>query len=73
MWAVREGELVFAGEPLCVVTAPLVEAQLVETSCSTRSASHTMVASKAARVALACGGRPFVDFSARRDHGVDAA
>ena len=32
-----------------------------------------MVASKAARVALACGDRRFVDFSARRDHGVDAA
>jgi nicotinate phosphoribosyltransferase len=73
VWAVPEGEAVFAGEPLVRVTAPLVEAQLVETWLLNRVASQTMLASKAARVALACGERSFVDFSARRDHGVDAA
>ena len=73
VWAVPEGESVFAGEPLVRVTAPLVEAQLVETWLLNRIASQTMLASKAARVALACGDRSFVDFSARRDHGVDAA
>jgi nicotinate phosphoribosyltransferase len=73
VWAVPEGEVVFAGEPLVRVTAPLVEAQIVETWLLNRVASQTMLASKAARVALACGDRSFVDFSARRDHGVDAA
>lgn len=73
VWAVPEGEAVFAGEPLVRVTAPLVEAQLVETWLLNRISSQTMLASKAARVALACGDRTFVDFSARRDHGVDAA
>ena len=73
VWAVPEGEVVFAGEPLVRVTAPLVEAQLVETWLLNRIASQTMLASKAARVALACGDRTFVDFSARRVHGVDAA
>ncbi|HEX6423730.1 MAG TPA: nicotinate phosphoribosyltransferase [Acidimicrobiales bacterium] len=73
VWAVPEGEAVFAGEPLVRVTAPLVEAQIVETWLLNRVASQTMLASKAARVALACGDRAFVDFSARRDHGVDAA
>ncbi len=73
VWAVPEGEAVFAGEPLVRVTAPVVEAQVVETWLLNRIASHTMLASKAARVALACGDRSFVDFSARRDHGVDAA
>ena len=73
VWAVPEGEAVFAGEPLVRVTAPLVEAQLVETWLLNRIASQTMLASKAARVSLACGDRSFVDFSARRDHGVDAA
>jgi nicotinate phosphoribosyltransferase len=73
VWAVPEGEAVFAGEPLVRVTAPLVEAQVVETWLLNRIASQTMLASKAARVALACGDRSFVDFSARRDHGVDAA
>jgi nicotinate phosphoribosyltransferase len=73
VWAVPEGEAVFAGEPIVRVTAPLVEAQLVETWLLNRIAGQTVLASKAARVALACGNRSFVDFSARRDHGVDAA
>ena len=73
VWAVPEGEVVFQGEPLVRVTAPLTEAQLVETWLLNRIGSHTLLASKAARVALACGERAFVDFSARRDHGVDAA
>ena len=73
VWAVPEGEVVFAGEPIVRVTAPLVEAQVVETWLLNRIASQTMLASKAARISLACGDRSFVDFSARRVHGVDAA
>jgi nicotinate phosphoribosyltransferase len=73
VWAVPEGELVFAGEPLLRVTAPLVEASVVETALLNLVGHSTMVASKAARVALACGGRAFIDFSARRDHGPSAA
>ena len=71
--AVAEGELVLAQEPLLSVTAPLVEAQLVETLLLNVVGFETMVATKAARIALAAGGRTFVDFSARRDHGADAA
>lgn len=73
VWAVPEGELVFEGEPILRVTAPLVEAQIVETFLLNCVGYQTMVASKAARVALACDGRTFVDFSPRRDHGADAA
>jgi nicotinate phosphoribosyltransferase len=73
VWAVPEGDVVFAGEPLLRVTAPLPQAQLVETFLLNTVAFQTMVATKAARVALACRDRPFVDFSARRDHGPDAA
>lgn len=77
VWAVPEGEVVFAGEPLLTVSAPLLEAQLVETFLLNAVLFQTMVASKAARVALACrsgaGAPPFADFSARRDHGADAA
>jgi nicotinate phosphoribosyltransferase len=73
VWAVPEGEAAFACEPLVRVTAPLVEAQVVETALLNLVAHPTMVASKAARVALACGDRRFVDFSPRRDHGPDAA
>ncbi len=73
VWAVPEGNAVFAGEPLIRVTAPLIEAQIVETFLLNCLNFQTMVASKAARIALACGDRQFVDFSPRRDHGADAA
>ena len=72
-WAVPEGETVFAGEPLLRVTAPLIEAQLAETFLLNAVTFQTMIATKAARVALACDGRAFADFSGRRDHGADAA
>ncbi len=71
--AIPEGEAAFPTEPLLRVTAPLPEAQVVETFLLNTIGFQTMVASKAARVGLACQGRPFVDFSARRDHGADAA
>jgi nicotinate phosphoribosyltransferase len=70
---VAEGEVVFGNEPILEVTAPLIEAQIVETFLLNQVAFQTMVASKAARVGIACGTRQFVDFSARRDHGIDAA
>jgi nicotinate phosphoribosyltransferase len=73
VWAMAEGELVFAGEPLLSVTAPLIEAQIVETFLLNCMTYQTMVASKAARVMLACEKRRFVDMSPRRDHAADAA
>ena len=73
VWAVPEGETAFAKEPLLRVTAPLIEAQLVETFLLNALTFQTMIATKAARIALACGERTFVDFSGRRDHGADAA
>ena len=71
--AVPEGDAVFGGEPLLRVTAPLPQAQIVESYLLNCVTFQTMVASKAARVALASGERRFVDFSLRRDHGADAA
>jgi nicotinate phosphoribosyltransferase len=71
--AIPEGELAFPNEPLVQVTAPLIEAQLVETFLLNCLGYQTMIATKASRVTTACGDRPFVDFSPRRDHGTDAA
>lgn len=73
VWAFPEGEIFFPPEPLLRVTAPLIEAQLVETYLLATINFQSMVASKAARIALACGDHAFVDFSARRDHGPEAA
>jgi nicotinate phosphoribosyltransferase len=70
--AVAEGTPVFADEPLLEVTAPIVEAQLVETAVMNICHLQTVLASKAARSVLAARGRAVVDFGLRRTHGVDA-
>lgn len=70
--AVREGTVLTAGEPLLEVTAPLPEAQVVETLLLNAVTYRTALASKAARCVLAARGRPVVDFSLRRTHGVEA-
>ena len=72
MFALPEGTPVFANEPIAIVRAPLVEAQLVETYLLTTFVFQTMVASKAARCALAAEGRPVVEFGSRRAHSPGA-
>jgi nicotinate phosphoribosyltransferase len=71
--AVPEGRVVFAEEPLLEVTAPLPEAQLVESYLLNQMTYQTAVASKAARCRLAAPGKTLVDFSFRRVHGTEAA
>src|SRR5919198_3673805 len=73
VWAMPEGTPVFATEPLVRVTAPLPEAQLVETALLAIVSFQPSVASKAARIVHAAKGRPVVEFGARRAHGVDSA
>ncbi len=73
VWAVREGTPVFANEPMLRVTAPLGEAQLVETALLATVNFQTSIASKGARVVLAAEGRPVMEFGARRAHGLEAA
>src|SRR6266545_5474462 len=73
--AIPEGTATFANEPLLRVTAPLIEAQLVETLLLNQINFQTMIATKAARIVLAADGNgdSVIDFSPRRDHGIDAA
>ncbi len=73
VWAIPEGEVFFPPEPLVQLTAPRIEAQLVETFLLNALNFQVMVASKAARVILAANGRAVVDYSPRRDHAADAA
>ncbi|TCN31186.1 nicotinate phosphoribosyltransferase [Kribbella orskensis] len=70
--AVPEGRIVFAGEPLLEVTAPLPQAQLVESYLLNQVSFATALASKAARSIVAAGQIPVVDFSLRRAQGVEA-
>ncbi len=67
--------MAFADEPLVRVTAPLIDAQLLETLLLNQINFQTMIATKSARVVLAADGNgdSVVDFSPRRDHGIDAA
>jgi nicotinate phosphoribosyltransferase len=72
VYAIPEGTPVFAGEPIVEVVAPLAEAQLVETFVTNQIHLQTVLASKATRIVEAAAGRPVVDFSLRRSHGIDA-
>lgn len=71
--AVPEGTPVFANEPILEIVAPMPEAQLIETFVMNQVHVQTVLATKAGRVVTAAGGRPVVDFGARRMHGIDAA
>ncbi|ARZ66698.1 nicotinate phosphoribosyltransferase [Streptomyces albireticuli] len=70
--AVPEGRVVLAGEPLLEVTAPLPQAQLVESYVLNQINHQTTIASKCARCVMAADGHPVVDFSLRRTHGTEA-
>jgi len=73
VWAMPEGTPAFANEPLLRVTAPILEAQLVETALLALINFQTMIVSKAARVVDAAAGRSVIEFGSRRAHGTEAA
>jgi len=73
VWAVPEGRVVHANEPLLEITAPIAVAQLVEPYLLNQITFQTTIASKAARCVIAADGRDVVDFSLRRTQGLDAA
>jgi nicotinate phosphoribosyltransferase len=73
VWAMSEGTVAFAGEPLLRVTGPLIEAQIVETFLLTTINFQTSIATKATRVVESAQGRGVVEFGARRAHGFEAA
>ena len=72
VWAVPEGRLVFANEPILEVTAPLIEAQIVETFIINQINLQCLVATKAARCVWAAKDKRVADFALRRTHGTDA-
>jgi nicotinate phosphoribosyltransferase len=72
VWAMPEGTMCFADEPLMEVTAPIAEAQLVETFLINTLGFQTNIATKALRCIPAAKGKPLADFSLRRTQGLDA-
>ncbi len=72
VWAVPEGTVAFPNEPLIRVTAPIIEAQLLETFLLNTINLQTMIATKASRVVHAAKGKSVIEFGLRREHGIDA-
>jgi len=72
LFAAPEGTPLFAGEPVLVVRAPIIEAQLPETYLLSAVSFQTLIASKAARVVAAADGRPVIEFGTRRAHTPEA-
>jgi len=72
VYALPEGRLFFANEPLLEVTASLIEAQMVETFIINAINLQALIATKASRCVHAAWPRKLVDFSLRRTHGIDA-
>ncbi|HSD41422.1 MAG TPA: nicotinate phosphoribosyltransferase [Burkholderiales bacterium] len=70
--AMPEGTVFFPGEPILRVTAPMPEAQLVESRLVNLLHFQVLVASKAARSVLVANGRRLIDFGMRRAHGAEA-
>lgn len=73
IWAMPEGTVVFPNEPLIRVTGPIGQAQLLETTLLALVGHQTLIATKAARMAISARGNPVIDFGTRRAHGVEAA
>jgi nicotinate phosphoribosyltransferase len=72
VFAVPEGTVLFAGEPMMIVRAPLVEAQIPETYLLSALTFPTLIASKASRMVEAAQGRSVVEFGTRRAHTPEA-
>ena len=72
VWAVPEGTVAFPNEPLIRVTAPIIEAQIIETFLLNTINLQTMIATKASRVVYAAEGKSIIEFGLRREQGIDA-
>lgn len=73
VYAMPEGTLFFPNEPILRITAPLPQAQLIESRIINILHFETLIASKAARSVLVAPGKLLVDFGMRRAHGAEAA
>lgn len=73
IYAMPEGTIMYPNEPIMTVVAPLIDAQLIETTILLEINHQSLIATKTNRIVQAAGGKPISDFGARRAHNVDAA
>lgn len=73
IWAIPEGTVIFPNEPLITVRAPIIEAQILETTILMMLNHQSLIATKSSKIVAAAAGRPVMEFGARRAHNVDAA
>jgi nicotinate phosphoribosyltransferase len=73
LWAMPEGTVFFTNEPIIRVTAPIIEAQVIETYLLSVINFETLIATKASRVVRSARGRGVVEFGGRRAHGPESA
>lgn len=73
IYSFPEGTIMYPGEPVITVVAPLAEAQMVETEILSQVNHQSLIATKARRIVKSAGGRAVSDFGARRAHNNDAA
>ncbi|UAL07085.1 MAG: nicotinate phosphoribosyltransferase [Candidatus Methanogranum gryphiswaldense] len=73
MYAVPEGTPVFPGEPMAVIRATAIQAQILETFSLLTINHQTLIATKANRIVRAAEGRSVLEFGSRRAQGTDAA
>lgn len=71
--AVREGSIIFPGEPIMTIRGPFIQAQLLETMLLLLINHQSMIATKASRIVRSAEGRTVLEFGSRRAHGADAA
>lgn len=73
VYAMKEGTVMYPNEPVMTVVAPLIDAQLIETTILLEINHQSLIATKTNRIVQAANGKPVSDFGARRAHNVDAA
>ena len=73
IYAMREGELAYANEPVITVKAPLVQAKILETPLLNIMNLQMAIATKASRVTRAAAPIGVSAFGSRRAHGFDSA
>jgi nicotinate phosphoribosyltransferase len=72
VWAAPEGTMLFAGEPILMVSAPLMESQIPETYLLSTVTFQTLIATKASLMVRQAAGRGIVEFGTRRAHTPEA-